>query len=1475
MAAAPEPGPSFAAGGRSGRNERFGDDTSDDSEDNISITSTQYEPENSDMEYEVEDILAQDDNMDGATKYLVKWTNYPLEKCTWEPEEHMGHELLEDVWEKKRGQPGYKPFDVSLYNEALLQRDERHFRRNRKRKRLGFTETAPFEEDTEEQENDSQPDAETDVLHAEVPNSDDDSDSLFVSQISTDKSNTSKRHGMSNMAVATPVSAPTTGEARSLSSSEPKNPSDKIASHQRGISAGMSTAAHGPLAAQKEKRLEKGGLMDAGKASKVAPKRSHKEPPMSHLQEHTKQTTKPSPKPPERPPAFATDRRDIGPSHKHGLHKTGSSYSAPTGSTTFSATKTSSTQAKSSGNAFISGKKIRARPVLANAMTDPARQQHLFGNRHLLRVAELQERSKADRAIDPSKLNAPLFPIAKGPRPTASASDATGRQDGRLPAAASAKDAAQATASSAVMQSGTLKRKKSVRFLEPEDDEKDGGRVRFKSPPVMAQESEDDVRVATTQFQPEPPGVPLQPLGRKLLIGTQREPVDVVLSIMAQPGNHPAILEEVFADAVLRFQHSCFSETLIQQLVGFREKNLFSGTVSETTEAGRRALEAVSGRLRAMATGLVLLRRTYAVLVYPTQSDDWQEALFGFPTHNDADGTNALLRYVVFSTVVDGSGLLRPVSNADTMDVDDDKAISDRERVMRQFLHLERQSYFNLFSKHRQPEQKFKRNVFLAFPPSMFAFMQQVAHWMRAVDPDCVIFYSSYRGAWFSFLEKVAADRESGAVVVHELAAAAIRRFPGVGRLLLLENRHCTFSMLSQSILSPPTFHTSWNTLSLGEYDGHGDAAAGTGSLATLGRAIWTPLFPGGLALLVTPSFLVSEPKAAYILFHWFYRAIKSQRSHITLITTWDICWYLRELADEKLKYYDRIMGGGDMHTPDERKQEAARLGVSVSHCRYRLETWLLAGKICDHLGIADVESVGGGNGPLVFADRRIDGNDEQSLVNWFGWWSSINADQHRLFYVVGSTEGIRKMPKGLAGRKVRMPAFSPESVADPDVARERMHDVLAAIPAREVVEAAHDGGGSAAGTPSTVSSVSAPPQRLVPAVAARTTVRSRRFPDDSPTAFTLQLMRYGGGRDFWKCYGYVVYWRDADEAFKHGMLNSVSFTITSWFQYTWPFSVHNKDYRTYIALFYLIDSDAQGRAAPGSKPPRHPWVVVYRPIQPHVRPFKSTELIFWDVRAKSRFRGRDTVWERQDLTPEQRDVVDYVRKNGKTKNPGMPLKRIWIGGEQFKLDGGWGDGRAAGRGEPLPGAVNELDATMEYLDTLTAEVRDVLPATGSYMEARGFKIVMGENDRGVRGEKGKDKSEDRNEDTKEDIREDKTDEKKDEKRLAVAGDSGAADASSSDDMRIVFHAPRGTKPRHVGSSKCRNRFFESAWQERMKNPRATLIVVEFRPTKEWYADQVDEDRAWEQMQVVGWPAFFEKFKVEDALQQEPEQESD
>lgn len=124
-------------------------EVSDD--DSISITSTVASEQRDG--YPVDAIIAEGD-VDGDTKYLVRWEGYPDERCTWEPESSFQDEdtLLDWKTQKMRVSRGLvTPCDV----EALLSRVEewvqsserRKSRRRAKRIRLGI---APIEVEVDE-----------------------------------------------------------------------------------------------------------------------------------------------------------------------------------------------------------------------------------------------------------------------------------------------------------------------------------------------------------------------------------------------------------------------------------------------------------------------------------------------------------------------------------------------------------------------------------------------------------------------------------------------------------------------------------------------------------------------------------------------------------------------------------------------------------------------------------------------------------------------------------------------------------------------------------------------------------------------------------------------------------------------------------------------------------------------------------------------------------------------------------------------------------------------------------------------------------------------------------------------------------------------------------------------------------------------------------------------------------------------------
>lgn len=113
-----------------------------DHNDDISVTSTP--PSEPQDEYEVERVLAERD-FDTQVMYLVKWAGYPLDRCTWEPEDSFCDPQTLEEWRVKKEaitQEKEAPFDVDALIEKIQAIEYaaalRKQRRKEKRIRLGM-----------------------------------------------------------------------------------------------------------------------------------------------------------------------------------------------------------------------------------------------------------------------------------------------------------------------------------------------------------------------------------------------------------------------------------------------------------------------------------------------------------------------------------------------------------------------------------------------------------------------------------------------------------------------------------------------------------------------------------------------------------------------------------------------------------------------------------------------------------------------------------------------------------------------------------------------------------------------------------------------------------------------------------------------------------------------------------------------------------------------------------------------------------------------------------------------------------------------------------------------------------------------------------------------------------------------------------------------------------------------------------------
>lgn len=112
-------------------------------DDAISITSTQQSEYDPDKEFTVVRILAEK-LQSGKKLFLIQWENYPIQKSTWEPKDHISSEILE-AWKERKQQEKRgieEAFDVLSFQQTLqrLARDKQTRKKLRKikRKRLGI-----------------------------------------------------------------------------------------------------------------------------------------------------------------------------------------------------------------------------------------------------------------------------------------------------------------------------------------------------------------------------------------------------------------------------------------------------------------------------------------------------------------------------------------------------------------------------------------------------------------------------------------------------------------------------------------------------------------------------------------------------------------------------------------------------------------------------------------------------------------------------------------------------------------------------------------------------------------------------------------------------------------------------------------------------------------------------------------------------------------------------------------------------------------------------------------------------------------------------------------------------------------------------------------------------------------------------------------------------------------------------------------
>ena len=113
----------------------------DESSDSDSVKTDYTSESDGEGDYSVDKILAEwpDYYDSGVTHYLLKWSGYPLAKCTWEPEENIHSRIILDDWNRKKASVDQakeiQKFEEAVEKAQAAKRDRRRRRKEKRQKR--------------------------------------------------------------------------------------------------------------------------------------------------------------------------------------------------------------------------------------------------------------------------------------------------------------------------------------------------------------------------------------------------------------------------------------------------------------------------------------------------------------------------------------------------------------------------------------------------------------------------------------------------------------------------------------------------------------------------------------------------------------------------------------------------------------------------------------------------------------------------------------------------------------------------------------------------------------------------------------------------------------------------------------------------------------------------------------------------------------------------------------------------------------------------------------------------------------------------------------------------------------------------------------------------------------------------------------------------------------------------------------------
>ncbi|KAI0121424.1 hypothetical protein F4776DRAFT_655578 [Hypoxylon sp. NC0597] len=1325
--------------------------------DDISITSTNHDDDaDHEKEWVVDDVLAERDHPDGTgeKQYLIKWENFPMDQCTWEPVENLGPGLLAEWNEtKKEIEAGRRqPFDVEVFNAAYRARYARHERRNTKRIHLGLPPTylpspnPPIPEDSASAASRDEVGFDDEIRETDDIDPDRLPPTTRPQQVIKQKS--------SHIVPPENPREETSG-----------TPNVKKTKHKQPL-----TPVPPPKPAQRPTEPKRAASNDAMVAkTKTGYQGTARKP-------NTGMTSRPS-------SSAVPSSKGVGQKAPSSTSKTSSATPPKMTSTLankFAGKKLTATRSRPQpapppprrGNIFNSGKERKKRASLGDTMDDPSKAPKAFNSMRIVNLAKKRGIERKDIAHPDISSIPPSF-IINNERNNRSSVDKTKTN---VPSAPPEPPplVQSPTAISPISTSAPAlapKAKKSVRFTGAEDIPPED--VPMVDAPSNVVDHPDSGPGGAGYSSSSSGPAKVLPQARRLSLASYQErgQTQVVLktAVFGKAGSESARV--LFTDIVrqsqpwltafiaqerLDFSSICASYIFMGHKVSLVEEVLSAGAIEGTSNEIRSTLTNVAEHLRRGSYACHLVTEQFSILVYPSQCSGWD----GLGLEKNMSGSP--LRHMIYRSPGD-TRLYPPMSvpRAPARLSEIDQA-SHCRILVKDLFGLD----FSQFLP-QVPSEKDKQVFMLIFPEREAQVCNMIKLWLRSCQPNCRIFSQELKDSWAKFHETVRATGGAGTIILHEDASVSIRKLPRIFQLL--DNKRCyTFWDLATGQYNPPRFPSNVS------------ATIEPGTLQM------TRLFPHGRAFLITPSFALSDPVRLCHFLEWFRGY--SANPHYLIMACADFPNYLKAITLEKAKEHEEMSSS---HKDDPRLEEMlADHGLGKKDLDARFRAWEILKDIMekfrDEEASEEIRKVS-------WITDFIDPNDEQSLVNWFCWWSGLKCDQYRKFTVLGSSNSRIRA----AYRSIEIPAYTEETVGDPDVAlarEDKRRRAKEAEASDEIRRSNQD-----AFTTSTSANTGSTP--TTPVSRQSSNFKSSLFRSDSAAELRQWIIAQFDHSRFvnWaRVHVNPVSWLTVSMADHFSDPRCEYDTFKNWLGHTPEFS---RSVNTWYGLFYTIDKEWNPEAPPRTYG-RHPWIAVIRPADPHLHPTKYSriELFIWDVSDRGRKQAHGYTGL---LLSMQRHLIELVKQE-------LPIKD-----KRFSLDMVYTSSTTNLKFKPED---NPLDVTCRRLQEMLSDGKTWLPPFRNLLLDRGWTPLSDSEWRGGMV--------------------------KEVLNLPKAENQPEAFPRHHSDknkpQRSIWHAPRSKKG---GKTRCGNHLYEAAFNARTKDESCQKMRYQYKSTLDWYHDMKVEGR--------------------------------